>query len=206
MKTTARLHLLFRPTSWERAAACASPDIDADVFFADERDHAQVEEARKVCSTCPVRAACITAALQDGDVWGIRGGLTHRQRQGLLRKNQESIPRAVSEATDDITVLLRHIYEQHVRPVDGGHLLWTDPRTLITVRKTSYPINRLAYVAVHGREPAGPVYRTCAREGCVARACLEVRRPHARTENTRPCDERPAGRNPAGHPDLRTSR
>lgn len=45
---------------------------------------ARVREAKAVCATCPLRAACLAAATDDDE--GIWGGLTrHERRTGILR-------------------------------------------------------------------------------------------------------------------------
>ena len=46
--------------------------VDPDLFFAESpRD---VARAKELCAGCPVRAACLTGALQRGEPWGVWGG------------------------------------------------------------------------------------------------------------------------------------
>jgi len=41
-------------------------------------------EAKFVCSYCPVQAECLGDAIRLGDFWGIRAGMTGRERARLL--------------------------------------------------------------------------------------------------------------------------
>jgi WhiB family redox-sensing transcriptional regulator len=158
--------------SWRSNAACHGQD--PELFFASERDP-EVGQARIICGRCPSRAGCLTDSYTDGDIWGIRGGLSYRQRQYFLRRNDGNIPRAVAEATGDVTVLLRHIYEQHAQPSEDGHVVWTDTRHYISVQRKAYTVLQLAFLVVHGRVSHGQVKRLCDVEGCVAAGCLADR-------------------------------
>ena len=45
----------------------------------------KVRDARKICAECPVKGECLADALMTGDVeYGMRGGLTPRERMGIL--------------------------------------------------------------------------------------------------------------------------
>ncbi|WP_372452676.1 WhiB family transcriptional regulator [Pseudonocardia nigra] len=71
-----------RPEDFRHRAACR--DADAEVFFpaaeqGPEHD-AQVRAAKAVCARCPVRAECLTWAL-DAQPYGIAGGLTEYERR-----------------------------------------------------------------------------------------------------------------------------
>ncbi|MGQ4350494.1 WhiB family transcriptional regulator [Streptomyces sp. SAS_275] len=173
-----------RTSAWKDDAACAAPGIDPDVFHAGERDTEDVETARRVCNTCPVRTACLTAAYEEGDGWGIRAGLTPRQRNAHLRKTERNVARAVTEALDDVTVILRHLYQVHAQPTGDGHLVWTDTRHFINVRNKPYTKHQLAWLAIHGQPSVGHVQRTCDREGCVAETCLADRTTRQRATRT----------------------
>lgn len=161
--------------AWKQSAACAANGIDPDIFHAGEREPRLVDEARTICEGCPVRVACLTAAYTEGDSWSVRGGLTSRQRLYYLRKNEQHIARAVAEATGDVSVLLRNIYEQHTQR-RGGHVLWTDTRHFINVRNKPYTVHQLAFIALYGVTPVGQVQRMCDVEDCVGQRCLTDRR------------------------------
>lgn len=181
MKIPARSNAT-RVAAWEDTAACTAPGIDPNIFHAGEREPEQVNEARAICNRCPVSAACLTAAYNEGDAWGIRGGLTYRQRRAHLRKAEGNTARAVTEALGDVTVLLRHLYQLHTQPTGDGHLLWTDTRHFINVRSKPYTVHQLAWLAIHGRPSLGSVQRTCEREGCVSEACLADRAARRQTK------------------------
>jgi hypothetical protein len=160
---------------WKRSAACADKAVDADIFHAGERDPKATETARTVCNRCPVRTPCLIAAYKEGDEWGIRAGLTPRQRNAHLRKADGNIARAVADALEDTALILGAIYRHHAKPTGDGHVLWTDTRHFINVRNKPYTVHRLAWVALYGVEPIGSVLRSCEVEGCVAKGCLTDR-------------------------------
>ncbi|MFV2196000.1 WhiB family transcriptional regulator [Nocardiopsis sp. LOL_012] len=62
---------------WSEWAACQGSDLN--VFFSNGR-HIQ-DRARAVCGRCPVRAACLADAIEQGDQFGIRGGLNPQERR-----------------------------------------------------------------------------------------------------------------------------
>ncbi|WP_435279118.1 WhiB family transcriptional regulator [Streptomyces sp. 1222.5] len=161
-----------RADDWRDTAACTSEDTDPEIFHAGERNTLATELARTVCKRCPARTACLTNAYAEGDAWGIRAGLTPRQRRAALRRNGGNIARAVADALHDTTSLLRNIYHHHAEPARGGHVVWTDRRHQILVRQTVYTPNQLAFQAHYGRPPVGSVQRTCDVDDCVAKACL----------------------------------
>ena len=49
--------------------ACST---DPDLFFAESP--VDVAQAKALCQDCPVQAACLAAALQRGEPWGVWGG------------------------------------------------------------------------------------------------------------------------------------
>jgi len=166
--------------SWKDTASCADRAVDAAIFHAGERNTEALRDARAVCSRCPVRTACLLAAYAEDDEWGMRAGLTPRQRKYFIRKADGNVPRAVADALEPTAALIRQIYFQYAEPIAGGHVLWTDRKQQIHVRGTSYTVNRLAWIAHHGIESRGHVKRTCEVEGCVAKACLTDQVPASR--------------------------
>lgn len=162
----------LRPVAWETTAACKGMGKRSEIFFASDSNRPVITEARSICHGCPARTACLTAAFQEGDEYGMRGGLTRRQRLHYLRKNNHDVERAIAETTGNYGVIIRRVYSHHARPDGEGHVLWTDQRTLIPVLGQQYTVHRLAWWAHHGRKPVGSVTRTCAVEHCVAKACL----------------------------------
>jgi DNA-binding CsgD family transcriptional regulator len=69
--------------NWQRYAACSG--ADPDLFFPEPDAAAEeVERAKQICGQCPVRQACLDAALRSTDSIGICGGLTVEEREDLL--------------------------------------------------------------------------------------------------------------------------
>lgn len=69
------------PADWREQAACRG--METAIFFPTRGDNAGVAQARSICAGCPVRRQCLDNALADtGDRYGIRGGLTARERMG----------------------------------------------------------------------------------------------------------------------------
>lgn len=76
---------------WHLKSACADPDISADIWFED------ADTARRICSGCPVRNACLQYAMEAEEesgerLHGVWGGLSPIQRQ-RLRENPDSLER-----------------------------------------------------------------------------------------------------------------
>ena len=77
------------------AVGCPLPcqDVDPDLFFAETP--AEVELAKALCTDCPVRALCLTAALDRREPWGVWGGewfvagvaVGHKRPRGRPRKD-----------------------------------------------------------------------------------------------------------------------
>jgi WhiB family redox-sensing transcriptional regulator len=64
---------------WRLDALCAETDPDA--FFPEKGG--STREAKRVCTGCPVRAACLDFALANDERFGIWGGLSERERRRL---------------------------------------------------------------------------------------------------------------------------
>ncbi|MET7458083.1 WhiB family transcriptional regulator [Streptomyces sp. NPDC004288] len=163
-----------RATDWRDAAACHGED--PEIFHAGERNRSATADARAICSRCPVQTGCLAAAYQEGDEYGIRAGMTPRQRNAHLRRADGDISRAVATALQDAALILRNLYHLHAQPTGDGHVLWTDGRHFINVRSKPYTVHQLAWIALHGTQPHGHVQRACDVEGCVAETCLTDRR------------------------------
>ncbi|MER5347645.1 WhiB family transcriptional regulator [Streptomyces mirabilis] len=71
--------------TWQERAACAvAAEVarDPDLFFPTAADDQRVALAKRICSSCQVRMACLETALDCGDTNGIRGGMTAAERKG----------------------------------------------------------------------------------------------------------------------------
>jgi WhiB family redox-sensing transcriptional regulator len=77
---------------WHEEASCKG--LDGDIFFPEVPagvNHRNLfNEAKKICSTCPVKGRCLDFAMQmevnDIRRFGVWGGLTPRERDTLGRK------------------------------------------------------------------------------------------------------------------------
>jgi WhiB family redox-sensing transcriptional regulator len=70
-------------TDWRDHAACR--DVDPDVFFpigTSDASLPQIDEAKRICRTCPVCGPCLRWALGSGDA-GVWGGTTEDERRNL---------------------------------------------------------------------------------------------------------------------------
>jgi WhiB family transcriptional regulator, redox-sensing transcriptional regulator len=67
--------------NWTAAAACQH---QPDAFFVEGA--AAQHHAKRLCWPCPVRTECLAEALDHRITWGVWGGLTERERRGLLRR------------------------------------------------------------------------------------------------------------------------
>lgn len=74
-----------RPAGLALAACRPGTGVRPDLFYpgTGRAAHAQVKEAKAVCTDCPARAACLAFAMESGDDWGIWGGLTGHERAAL---------------------------------------------------------------------------------------------------------------------------
>ena len=70
------------PLSWQERALCAQTDPEA--FFPEKGG--STREAKRVCSSCDVRAECLDYALANDERFGIWGGLSERERRKLKRR------------------------------------------------------------------------------------------------------------------------
>ncbi|MFI8003133.1 WhiB family transcriptional regulator [Streptomyces sp. NPDC086010] len=73
--------------NWRMHAACR--DEDPDLFFpigSTGPALVQVEEAKAVCGTCPVREQCLDWALEYAQDAGVWGGMDENERRALKRR------------------------------------------------------------------------------------------------------------------------
>jgi WhiB family redox-sensing transcriptional regulator len=67
---------------WKDRALCAETDPEA--FFPEKGG--STREAKKVCTSCEVRAECLDFALGNDERFGIWGGLSERERRRLKKR------------------------------------------------------------------------------------------------------------------------
>ena len=64
---------------------------DPELWFAEQPD--RLEQAKAWCGGCPVRRACLEAALDRGEPWGVWGGEILVRGVILTRKRPRGRPR-----------------------------------------------------------------------------------------------------------------
>lgn len=89
--------------AWRYSARCSGQDTD---MFYPPRDKEQYKiiagQAKQFCygdnrkNPCPVRKECLWDAMSRDEPHGIWGGLSHRERNALLRKWQKSYKKKMS--------------------------------------------------------------------------------------------------------------
>ena len=67
---------------WQDQALCAQTDPEA--FFPEKGG--STRPAKRVCRECPVAQSCLDYALETGQMFGIWGGMTERERRRLMRQ------------------------------------------------------------------------------------------------------------------------
>ena len=72
--------------NWQDDANCLG--VDPDLFFPERG--ASTREAKEVCRGCVVRGECLEFALQNGEKFGIWGGLSERERRRIRRQRAQS--------------------------------------------------------------------------------------------------------------------
>jgi WhiB family redox-sensing transcriptional regulator len=69
--------------------------LDADLWFAETP--AELERAKSYCLGCPVRAGCLSGALDRREPWGVWGGEIFEQGAIIARKRPRGRPRKNAE-------------------------------------------------------------------------------------------------------------
>lgn len=69
---------------WTLDAICAQ--IGGDAWYPEKGGNPG--HIKAVCTGCPVRSQCLDYALENGEAFGIWGGLTAKQRRKLRRESE----------------------------------------------------------------------------------------------------------------------
>ena len=86
----------MREESWRHSAKCSG--ADTELFFPprEKTKYKQIAiQAKSYCfgkngaTPCPVRKECLWSAIEQDELHGIWGGLSHRERNALVRKWQK---------------------------------------------------------------------------------------------------------------------
>ena len=70
------------PLAWQSDSLCAQTDPEA--FFPEKGG--STRDAKKICTSCEVRARCLDYALENDERFGIWGGLSERERRKLRKR------------------------------------------------------------------------------------------------------------------------
>lgn len=76
--------LLGNVPEWQARALCAQTDPEA--FFPEKGGSTRA--AKRICSDCPVRTACLDYALEQRERFGVWGGLSERERRVLQHEHE----------------------------------------------------------------------------------------------------------------------
>jgi WhiB family redox-sensing transcriptional regulator len=76
------------PAGARRALPCRVQD--PDLWFAERP--AELEQAKRLCAECPVRAACLAGALDRAEPWGVWGGEIFDRGVVIARKRPRGRP------------------------------------------------------------------------------------------------------------------
>ncbi len=96
--------------NWYTRAACA--EYDPELWFPHSDaalNVAQVDEAKAVCSACPVIDACLDWALEHNVEHGIWGGATEAERRSIRRSRGQRNRERVLEPCGSLAAYRRHL-------------------------------------------------------------------------------------------------
>ncbi|MFN7149725.1 MAG: WhiB family transcriptional regulator [Microthrixaceae bacterium] len=83
---------------WVNRSACRG--LDPTIFYPATEEEA--DEAKAVCSVCPVQEDCLEHAIGNREHNGVWGGATERERQRIIRRRRRL--RAMGAPTDGVGV------------------------------------------------------------------------------------------------------
>ena len=100
----ALLGRLFEPEPWVAEGACRGM---TEVFFSDEPG--DIEQAKRICATCPVIRKCLEKATDRREPCGVWGGQLFRNGHILAVKRRRGRPSKASQAALQLTKEDRHV-------------------------------------------------------------------------------------------------
>jgi WhiB family transcriptional regulator, redox-sensing transcriptional regulator len=69
---------------WRLFAGCQ--EVGTDLFFPEEGEKEHAAGVKAICRSCAAQPECLATAIATGEVYGIWGGFTPRERQRLVRE------------------------------------------------------------------------------------------------------------------------
>ena len=100
----ALLDRLFEPEPWVAEGVCRGM---TEVFFSDEPG--DIEQAKRICATCPVIGKCLEKATDRREPCGVWGGQLFRNGHILAVKRRRGRPSKASQAALQLTKEDRHV-------------------------------------------------------------------------------------------------
>lgn len=138
--------------TWQDQAVCQPTEynlVDPEIFFPEPDETDKIAAAKALCGQCPVRRACLDAALEAGDTHGIRGGRTEEEREPL----HEKIAARLDYSRVNATLAGRDI-----------HLTKTERRAVVIAGyRHGVSVERLAQLLKITEEHAQKLYRETRR-------------------------------------------
>ncbi|WP_416484262.1 WhiB family transcriptional regulator [Streptomyces sp. CL12] len=163
-------HRSLGDQTWQEQAVCQSTEynpVDPDIFFPEPEEIDKIATAKSLCGQCPVRRVCLDAALEGGDIHGIRGGTTEEERAPL----HEKLASRLDYSRVNATVAGRDI-----------HLTKAERRAVVRAAyRRGLTEQRLAWLLKITEEHAQKLYRE-TRRAIRNREQLETRYPSLPTE------------------------
>jgi WhiB family transcriptional regulator, redox-sensing transcriptional regulator len=85
------IELAIRDESWRLDARCRDGSASlVELFFSEQLD--DILRAKAFCRACPVREACLEAALERHEPWGVWGGELIANGKVLAQKRKRGRP------------------------------------------------------------------------------------------------------------------
>jgi hypothetical protein len=75
----------FKENSWMGDGLCSQ--TDPDIFFPESGQ--ATHQAVKICNRCPVQAKCFEFAMENGESYGIWGGVPTRGRREMMKQQEK---------------------------------------------------------------------------------------------------------------------
>ncbi|MFB7666892.1 WhiB family transcriptional regulator [Kitasatospora sp. NPDC056138] len=174
--TTPARHRSLGDNTWQDKAVCQSTvhnPVDPEIFFPHPDETIKIAKAKRLCGQCPVRQACLDAALEQGDTHGIRGGMTEEEREPLH---------------DEITARLDYSRVNATLAGRDIHLTKAERRAVIQAGyRHGVTVERLAWLLKITDEHANRLYREtrqAIRNRDLEQATNTPRRPGTTSERT----------------------
>jgi WhiB family redox-sensing transcriptional regulator len=77
---------------WQAFALCS--EVDPEMFFPELGQPSA--PAKKICAGCEVRTECLDYAMDNGELFGIWGGTSERERKAMRRRRRLGLPLEVA--------------------------------------------------------------------------------------------------------------